>query len=60
MEDLDEAVQYIAHIKQSNQEGNYFSFVAIDPFSTHIFQCPDNLSYHTKPEVFPGNNEVQL
>jgi hypothetical protein len=57
MKDLDEAVQHICHIEQRNEKGDYYTFIAIDPFSSHIFGCPENLSYHTEPTVYLGNNE---
>lgn len=38
----------------------YYTFIAIDPFSSHIFTCPENLSLHEEPRVYPGNNEYQL
>lgn len=60
MKDLDEAVQHICHIEQRNEKGDYYTFIAIDPFSSHIFGCPENLSYHTEPTVYLGNNEDQL
>lgn len=54
---LTESIQHICHIKMSNENGIYYNFVAIDPFSTHIFGCPENKKFHTEPDVFPGNNE---
>lgn len=57
MEDLDEAIQHICHITQVNEKGPYYTFVAIDPFNSHVFDVPENLSYHTKPTKFAGNNE---
>ena len=35
-------------------------FVAIDPFSTHIFDCFHDLSSHSVPITYQGNNELQL
>lgn len=60
MEDLKEAIQKIAHIKRTNEQGSFYTFVAIDPFSTHIFGCPENLELHEKPVIYTGNNEYQL
>ena len=57
---MKEAIQCIAHIKGNTEKGNHFTFVAIDPFSSLIFECPDNLSFHTEPDIYYGNNEEQI
>jgi len=38
----------------------YYTFIAFDAFNSHIFTCPDNLSYHSVPQAYLGNNEFQL
>lgn len=51
MKPLSEAIQKIAHIRQENDLGWYYTFVAIDPFNTHIFTCPDNFTNPDKNKL---------
>jgi len=32
----------------------------LDPFASHIFDCYQDLSQHSKPVTYKGNNELQL